>query len=43
MSVLVASMLDSGNLEIFARVEQRVHEALIKAEFCAYLQVGHKA
>ncbi|CAM9150457.1 unnamed protein product, partial [Hapterophycus canaliculatus] len=36
--LIVAGMLETAGLEIFARVEKRVHEALIKAEFCPYLQ-----
>ncbi|CAM9206262.1 unnamed protein product [Scytosiphon promiscuus] len=36
--LLVAGMYKTTGLEIFARVEKRVHEALIKAEFCPYLQ-----
>lgn len=37
--LLVAGMVETAGLEIFARMENKVHEALIKAEFCAYLQV----
>ncbi|CAB1110919.1 unnamed protein product [Ectocarpus sp. CCAP 1310/34] len=36
--LLVAGMLETAGLDIFARVEKRVHEELIKAEFCPYLQ-----
>lgn len=38
--LLVAGASNSGRLEIFARLEQRVNEPLIKAEFCVNLQVG---
>lgn len=38
-TLLISGMLESGGLEIYARVEQKLHEALIKAEFCAHLQV----
>lgn len=41
--LLVAGMLEGGGLELFARVEKKVHEALIKAEFCAYLQVRKRS
>ena len=41
--LLVAGMKETAGLEIFARMEKRVHEALIKAEFCAYLQVDSSA
>lgn len=37
--LLVAGMVETAGLEIFARMEKKVHEALIKAEFCPYLQV----
>lgn len=37
--VLVAGMLETAGLDIFARMEKKVHEELIKAEFCPYLQV----
>lgn len=37
--LLVAGMVETPGLEIFARMEKKVHEALIKAEFCPYLQV----
>lgn len=37
--LLVAGTLETAALEIFVRMEKRVHEALIKAEFCPYLQV----
>lgn len=37
--LLVAGMVETAGLEIFARMEKKVHEALIKAEFCSYLQV----
>lgn len=40
--LLVAGMLETAGLEIFARVEKKVHEALIKAEFCPYLQVRRR-
>eukprot|EP00904_Undaria_pinnatifida_P002793 jgi/Undpi1/12514/HiC_scaffold_6.g02183.m1 len=36
--LLVAGMSETGGLEIFARVKRTVHEALLKAEFCPYLQ-----
>ncbi|CAM9705457.1 unnamed protein product, partial [Ectocarpus sp. 4 AP-2014] len=36
--LLVAGMLETAGLDIFARMEERVHEELIKAEFCPYLQ-----
>eukprot|EP00903_Cladosiphon_okamuranus_P012920 g12063.t1 len=36
--LLVAGMTDTAGLEIFARMKRKVHEALIKAEFCPYLQ-----
>ena len=38
--LLVAGMAETAALEIFARMEKKVHEALIKAEFCPYLQVS---
>lgn len=38
--LLVAGMLETAALEIFVRMEKKVHEALIKAEFCPYLQVN---
>lgn len=39
--LLVAGMKKTAGLEIFTRVEKRVHEALIKAEFCPYLEVRY--
>eukprot|EP00752_Nemacystus_decipiens_P009657 g8628.t1 len=36
--LLVAGVRDTAGLEIFARMEKKVHEELIKAEFCPYLQ-----
>ncbi|CAM9971015.1 unnamed protein product [Ectocarpus sp. 6 AP-2014] len=36
--LLVAGMKETAGLDIFARMEKRVHEELIKAEFCPYLQ-----
>ncbi|CAM9375604.1 unnamed protein product, partial [Ectocarpus fasciculatus] len=36
--LLVAGMLETAGLDIFGRMEKRVHEELIKAEFCPYLQ-----
>lgn len=37
--LLVAGMVETAGMEIFVRMEKKVHEALIKAEFCPYLQV----
>lgn len=41
--LLLAGMVETVGLEIFARMEKKVHEALFKAEFCPYLQVTHEA
>lgn len=41
--LLVAGMVETAGLEVFARMEKKVHEALIKAEFCPYLQVIRRA
>lgn len=37
--LLVSGMADTDGFELYARVQRKVHEALIKAEFCPYLQV----
>lgn len=37
--LLVAGAVGSSGLELYARVQERVHEPLIKAEYCEHLQV----
>lgn len=37
--LLVTGMKESAGLEFYKLIEKKVHEPLIKAEFCQYLQV----